>query len=233
MNLFKIEMMKIRLSSYLWAVFGIFISLQAMGIFFLFLGDYTPQEGELFTEWSGLYALSTALTIACFSIFSAGAGARMIVDEYCGKNAVTLFTYPVRRKKILNVKCIILLCITTGAAFISNTSVLGIMYITAKIFGIMPESSEGSFILPVLLAGLLSGIISSAIGIISSAAGWIKRSVMAAVICSLLIVCIVPNFIAGMPEHIVMTSFAAAVCSAFTAGGMYRFLAKGIERMEV
>ena len=45
MNLFKIEMMKIRLSSYLWAVFGIFISLQAMGILFLFLGIYTPQEG--------------------------------------------------------------------------------------------------------------------------------------------------------------------------------------------
>ena len=43
MNLFKIEMMKIRLSSYLWAVFGIFISLQAMGILFLFLGQGIPS----------------------------------------------------------------------------------------------------------------------------------------------------------------------------------------------
>ncbi|MCI8668664.1 MAG: ABC transporter permease [Lachnospiraceae bacterium] len=233
MNLFKIEMMKIRKSSYLWAVLGIYISLQAMGILFLFLGGDTPEEGDLFTEWNGLSALTTALTIACYSVFSAVAGARMIVDEYCGKNAVMLFTYPVRRKKILNVKCMIIMCITTGAAFVSNTAVLGVMYITAEIFGIMPRSSEVFLILQVLLSGFLSGIISFAIGIISAAVGWIKRSVMAAVICSLLIVCVIPNFIASMPEHTVLSILAAGICSALAAGGMYRFLSKGIEKMEV
>ena len=35
MNLYKLELMKIRLSTYLWAILGIFASLLALGILFL------------------------------------------------------------------------------------------------------------------------------------------------------------------------------------------------------
>ena len=37
MNLYKLELMKIKLSTYLWAIFGIFTSLLALGILFLFI----------------------------------------------------------------------------------------------------------------------------------------------------------------------------------------------------
>ena len=37
MNLCRLELMKIRLSTYLWAILGIFASLLALGILFLFI----------------------------------------------------------------------------------------------------------------------------------------------------------------------------------------------------
>ena len=74
MNLYKLELMKIRLSTYLWAAFGIFTGLLALGILFLFIpqmeaGGSASEEIEMFTNWNGLLALITALAFACFSIF--------------------------------------------------------------------------------------------------------------------------------------------------------------------
>ena len=37
MNLFKLELLKIKLSTYLWAIAGIFASLLALGVLFLII----------------------------------------------------------------------------------------------------------------------------------------------------------------------------------------------------
>ncbi|MBD5548332.1 MAG: ABC transporter permease [Lachnospiraceae bacterium] len=245
MELYRLEVKKIRLSAYLWGLLGMFASLLALGILFLFLGNSEPEDEVLFTSWSGLFAMSTALNVACFSIFSAVIAARIIVDEYCGKNAVLLFTYPVSRRTILNRKSIILIGFTTAVTFVSNILIIGGMYITARIFGIIPEltvgnlpngtigKSEWYLLISVLLSSFFAGILSSAIGMISAVIGWKKRSVMTTIICSLIIVCFVPNLIAGSLSHIVLVMFFSGVLFILAAYVMYQILAKGIERMEV
>ena len=69
MNLCRLELMKIRISTYLWAISGIFVSLLSIGILFLFIyrvegGIGTSEEAELFANWNGLLALTTALAFA-------------------------------------------------------------------------------------------------------------------------------------------------------------------------
>ena len=113
MNLFKLELLKIKLSTYLWAIAGIFASLLALGVLFLIIFQFemgasgTFDEENLFANWEGLLALTTALSFACFSIFSAVIAAKVIINEYCEKNAVILLSYPINRKSILKTKCII------------------------------------------------------------------------------------------------------------------------------
>ncbi len=73
MNLYKLELMKIKLSTYLWAIFGIFMSLLALGILFLFIfqietGRSGTSEEELFSNWYGLLALTTTLSFSLFSV---------------------------------------------------------------------------------------------------------------------------------------------------------------------
>lgn len=237
MNLYRLELMKIRLSTYLWAILGIFASLLTLGMLFLFIlqieGGDASTETELFASWSGLLALTTALAFACFSILSAVIAAKVIVSEYCGKNAVVLLCYPVNRKAMLGTKCLIVGGITTAAASISNTLVIGMMYISAHVFGIVPQMNTEYFVFTVLLSSFLMGILSSAVGIISAAFGWKKRSAIAAIVGSLIMVCVSANCITISPGSIVWVMLAMSAVFVVIADLIYRFLANGIEKMEV
>lgn len=238
MNLYRLELMKIRISTYLWAILGIFASLLTLGIFFLFIfqieaGGGASEDAELFANWNGLLALTTALAFACFSIMSAVIAAKMIISEYCGRNAVILLSYPVKRRTVLGTKCLIVSGITTVFAFISNTLVMGMMYISAHIFRIMPQMNTEHFLFIVLISSFLMGILSSAVGIISTAFGWKKRSVVVTIVCSLIMVCIFANCITISPGNIVWVMLAMGVVFVIIANFVYHVLANGIEKMEV
>ncbi|MDE7326711.1 MAG: ABC transporter permease [Lachnospiraceae bacterium] len=233
MDLYRLEWMKVRPSVYRVGALGIFAGLLAMGITFLIIGKYEGGEEVLFCSWNGLISLIMALTVACFGVFCSVISAKVIVEEYCGKKAVTLFTYPVSRRKILKVKCRIILWFTVSSAFVSNISVIGLMYITARIFGLMPEGGSWYLIVTVVGASFIAGILSFEIGMAAAVIGWKKRSIMATVLSAVIIMCFVPNVIARFPDYIFATVLAAAVVFGLAAKAMYRILMDGIENMEV
>lgn len=239
MNLYKLELMKIRVSAYLLGILGIFVSLSALGILFLFifrmeLGQSgISEEGELFADWNGLLALVTALAFCCFSVLASVIAAKVIISEYCGKNAVILLSYPVKRKTILGAKCLILCGITTGFASLSNVLALGVMYVTAHIFRIAPQMHTEHFVLTVLCSSILMGVLSSSLGIISSLSGLKKRSSTAAIVCALIIVCAVVNVITVSPENITLVMLAISTVFAAIAYLIYHILINKIEQMEV
>lgn len=239
MNLYRLELMKIRLSTYLWAVAGIFLSLLALGILFLFIYQIEAgesgisEEAELFANWNGLLSLTTALAFACFSILSAVIAAKVIIDEYCGRNAVILLSYPIERNAILRVKCLTVCGITTISALISNILVVGMMYVTAHIFGIVPQMNTEHFIFTVFLSSMLMGLLSSAVGIISTAFGWKKHSMVVTIVCAVIIVCVVTNIITVSPGNIIWVMLAMNAVFAVIADFIYHILANGIKKMEV
>lgn len=239
MNLCRLEMMKIRLSAYLWAAAGIFVSLLSLGVIFLFIFQMEKgeagisEEMELFGNWNGLFALTTALAFAGFSIFAAVAAAKVIVSEYCGKNAVVLLAYPVSRKAVLFVKCLFVCGSTVLFGSVSNILVICIMHVAAQTFGIVPQKNTEYFIVTVFLSSILMGIVCSAVGMISAAFGWKKRSVIAAVVCSLVIVCASANWIAAFPNHITWILLGMCIVFVVIAGFSYYMLADRIEKMEV
>ncbi|MBD5538030.1 MAG: hypothetical protein HDQ99_20730 [Lachnospiraceae bacterium] len=239
MNLYILEMKKIRFSTYLWAILGIFVSLLTLGILFLFIFHIEkgqsgiPEEVELFANWNGLLALTTALAFVCFSVLSAVIAAKVVVSEYCGRNAVILLSYPVERKALLETKCLLVCGITTISAFISNIFVVGIMYVTSHIFGIVPQMNTQHFVLTALISSILMGISSSAVGIISTAVGCKKRSVIATIVCSLIIVCVLTNFITVSPRNIIWVMLAISTVFVVIANVIYHILANRIEKMEV
>ena len=239
MNLGRLELMKIRLSTYLWSILGIFVSLLSFGILFLFIfqieagGSGTSEEAELFANWNGLLALTTTLAFACFSILAAVIAAKVIIREYCGRNAVILLSYPVNRKAMLGTKCLLVSVITTISAFVSNTLVMGIMYISAHIFGIMIQMNTKYYFFTVLFSSFLMGILSSAVGMIATGFGWKKRSVAATIVCSLIIICVLANCITISPRNIISVMLVISVVFVIIANFVYHVLANGIERMEV
>ena len=84
MRYYKLEQQKLRPATYRWAVLGIYLSVQLMGMFFLFIpkleGLPAGRVGDaMFSTWSGLLGLTTALHFACFSVFAATLAAKLVV----------------------------------------------------------------------------------------------------------------------------------------------------------
>lgn len=238
MNLCRLELKKIRLSTYLWAILGIFVCLLTLGILFLFIfqlegGNSTSDEAKLFTNWDGLLALITALAFSCFSIFSAVLAAKVIISEYCGKFALIILSYPVRRKTIFHAKSLVVTGITIVSAFIVNTLVIGIMYISARVFRVMPQMSTEHFHRTVMISSFLMSILSSATGIISTTFGWKKHSITAAIVCALIMVCVLVNCITISPSSIIWVMSTISTVLVVIAAIVYHILANGIEKMEV
>lgn len=166
MRYYKLEQQKLRLAAYRRAVLGIYLSVQLMGIFFLFIPKLEElpagqAEDAMFSTWSGLLGLTTALHFACFSISAATLAAKLVVREYCGAGAEVLLSYPVARRRILGAKCAVFCTMTVAAAALCNSVTMGGMYLASRLFQAPPQMDIAGFPLVVLLVSLLVGVLSA------------------------------------------------------------------------
>ena len=66
--------------------------------------DPTDADIALFSSYDFLFNLNHLLGMMAFSILGTVMGARFIVEEYSGRRAILLFSYPLSRKKLMGVK---------------------------------------------------------------------------------------------------------------------------------
>lgn len=144
-----------------------------------------------------------------------------------------LFAYPVGRRAVLRAKCLLSCGITAGAACISNLLSIGVIHVFAKVFRAVPEWEGWNFTVQILAASVFLGVSSSSVGMVAALAGWRKGSGVAAVVCSVLLVCCTANFVSVAPKQIAGVMAVFGCMSAAAAGVAYHLLAHGIEQMEV
>jgi len=118
-KLIKLELEKNKISSYIVASFLILI----FGFGVCFLTAYIPQieqsqqmiqirggvslptDLSMFSQWNNFISLISIVFVAAFGVLSAIMHAKFTVEEYTGKRAILLFSYPIKRSKILFAKC--------------------------------------------------------------------------------------------------------------------------------
>lgn len=237
MNLYRLELKKIKIATYLWAMFFIYIGILTLSVCMLLIvwieGADNIEKTDLFTSWLGMLSLTTALSFACYGIFSAVIAAKVIVAEYCGKIAAVLLTYPIMRRQILETKCLLVCALTTVSTLISNLSIVGIVYVLSSILQISLRMDARHFIALIMCVSIFVGIQCSALGLISSGIGMKKRSMMTTIVSALLIICLTANLIAVSPKHIVFVMLAMTIFFVVIACCVYRALAYGVSRLEV
>jgi len=118
-KLINLELERNKIRSYIVASFLILI----FGFGFCFLTAYIPQieqsqqmiqirggvslptDLSMFSQWNNFISLISILFVAAFGVLSAIMHAKFTVEEYTGKRAILLFSYPIKRSKILFAKC--------------------------------------------------------------------------------------------------------------------------------
>ena len=185
-KLMKLELKRNNIKTYLIASVSIFVVMTG----FLYLFAYAPHvapdpELNMFSGYSNIISLFSVLNMAVFATLSATMYTRFIIEEYKDKRAVLLFSYPVRRDKILLSKLLVVFLFTVLAMTASNLLSFGILAVSESFSPLVADTWTLATVLAVLKASLIMSVAAAAIGIIATGIGFIKKSVPATIISGL------------------------------------------------
>lgn len=238
MKLIKLELRRTDFKGYLLAAAGIFAFCLIMTFAFPLLpkledGSVREADALLFATWKGVLLPVSGLIMSCFAVLGGAMAARLVVTEYTGKNALLLFSYPVKRKSVLKAKCTLLWGFIFTATFLCETLCFLVVGMMANVFHFMPETFGTPEIGRVLTAGVVLGVMAASIGQISMRIGFWKKSLVASVVTSVILICPVTNlFMLGADSGLwIMIGIMTVTLAAGL--GCYVGLTNKIENMEV
>ncbi len=194
--------------------------------------DPADSDAELFGSYNFVIGLTFVVMMGIFSMISATMSSKFIVDEYRGKKAILLFSYPISRKNVMKTKMLLVFLFTFVSMLISGTAILMVFMITESFVPISKDSISLRLILTSIIYLIGYALIASFCGIVSSWIGFKKKSVIATIVASCIIMVI-------MCQIAAMTFFAgAAMLLLLTGMGIVTFFAvknmlDQVQKMEI
>ena len=104
--------------------------------------DTADTDTEMFMSYGFIIGLGNIICMAIFSIMSSVMASKFIVDEYTGKKAILLFSYPVDRKKILDAKIIMVFSYTAISMLVCNGIAITVFLSTESLFPLCQDSID-------------------------------------------------------------------------------------------
>ena len=149
--------------------------------------DPVETGEELFTTYFGLSVMNGTLAMAFFSILLAVLGAKLIVEEFTGKKAYLLLSYPVSRGKILGAKLILAVGYAAGAMAVLGSGAMLLFFLTEQFIPLCPDQLNPDTVLKSVGILFLCILMAVELGIFAVWIGYVKRSAAAAVVASVIL----------------------------------------------
>lgn len=212
LKLIKLELKRNNLRTYILA--GIISCVVLLGFIYLFAVAAQEEDtiGNLvFREYANLFRLNMIISLVIFSCMSAIMNSRLILDEYSGKRAVLLFSYPISRSKILSAKLILVFAFTSISMLISTSIVYIVFSITESVSPIVVQDVMTMEVLIEVLKLLVIAVLAhGGIGIVSLRLGFIKKSLPTTMISAIILSAIYGN-VAVSANGILPTFFISGI----------------------
>ena len=221
-TLMTLEMKKNNVKPYLLGALGITIAM--FGFLYLFAG---VEEEELST-YADVIMIVTILNMASYCILSAVMFSRFVIEEYKGKRAILLFSYPVNRVKVLFAKVLLVCGFVFIFSLISNFIVFGFFNITEYFLPLVHEGELHQTIVNSILLIIIESFLAIAISLIAMAIGIWKESVPATIITAVVICSMISNL--GTSPLLLLIGTCFILLIALIALG---FAVKKVEHIEV
>lgn len=233
MNLMRLEFRKVPMKAYIMASLIIWISMLG----FIYLFAYAPRidpdpDMQVFAGYDNLVVLFGAFNMAVFCTMASVMYTKFIINEYGGKRAVLLFSYPVSRSKVLLAKIYSVSLFAITSMLATYLSILVIFSMTERFFPIVNDEFTLAILVKVIkLAGIFP-ITAAAISIISVGIGFIKKSVPATILSAILLSSLLCNIMMNtLRSESSALVFAGMSCLSGIA--VIFLLLKNINTMEV
>lgn len=195
LKLIKLEIKKFKLYGELR---GVAVSyLYILGLV-LMVSFSIGQDGKYENIIVSNFEMIRILSEATFLIYSSSILAKLVVDEYKNKTIMTMFMYPINRKKLIAAKMIIVWMFTFLSIILANLIIGGILILINDNFRqIWTDKLTTNLILKIVLNNICITFFTSFISFIPLIFGMIKKSVSSTVISSFIVTMIVSSIGAG------------------------------------
>ena len=150
--------------------------------------DAADTDAEMFMSYDFIVGLDNIVSMAVFSIMSAAMASKFIVEEYAGKRAIMLFSYPIDRKKLIDTKIITVFSYTVISMLLCNGISLTIFFVTESLFPLCPDTIDIGLILNCISSMLCYSLSAGLLGIISLWFGFRKKSTIVTIISACIVV---------------------------------------------
>ena len=185
LKLIKLEIKKFKLWNYWKAVSVCNISFIALLSMMLFVE--IDDEKMPFESFGMAASVIGAMVRTTFTIFASIIIVKLIIDEYKNKSIDVLFSYPIKRKKIISAKLTIVLVFTFVNVLSSTLFLEGLVYLADLNFNILPGVIKSGEISRELLTAFMNAIATAGISLIPLLFGMLRKSATATIVSSIFI----------------------------------------------
>ncbi len=233
-RLIKFELKRNSLKTYHIAV----VIITVVILSFLYLLAAIPQidtadtDTEMFMSYGFIIGLGNIISMAIFSIMSSVMASKFIVDEYTGKKAILLFSYPVDRKKILDAKIIMVFSYTAISMLVCNGIAITVFLSTESLFPLCQDSIDITLLWDCIFSVLCYSLMSALMSLVATWFGFMKKSIIVTITSACVIVSILCQII-GMTLFIRPVIIAILAVTLMIAIAVWINLHNQVEKMEV
>jgi ABC-type transport system involved in multi-copper enzyme maturation permease subunit len=180
-NLIRLELKKNNIKPYLLGVLGITIVM--FGFLYLFAG----VDDEELSTYADVTMLVSSLSMASYCVLGAVMFARFAVEEYKGKRAILLFSYPISRAKVLLAKVMIVCGFVFVFSLLTNLIVFGFFNVSEYFAPLLHEGELSRMLASTMLLSGINGFLAIAVSLIALAVGLWRESVTVTIITAVVI----------------------------------------------
>jgi len=223
----------------IYVISSIITSIIMLGFIYLFA--YAPHidpdpDLKIFASYNNIISLFSMLSMAVFATLSSIMYTRFVIDEYKEKRAILLFSYPVKRAKILFAKLAVIFLFTMLAMSICNLMAFGIFGVSESIYPFVVGTLSAQTMLRAAKVTGIMAITAAEIGIMAMGIGFIKKSVPTTIVSAVLLSSVFCNIMFNSTMDINKSDIASIIfmCITVIAGSVVTIaLMKKVNRMEV
>ncbi|MBB4826490.1 ABC-type transport system involved in multi-copper enzyme maturation permease subunit [Sporosarcina luteola] len=137
-------------------------------------------------SYKDFFVLVTLLTNITFIILGGVILSRVVISEFRSKTINVLFTYPIRRKKLMLSKLLLVFTMTTGAIFLGTWIMQGLTYFLQPAIGLFEGTFSKQELFATLPKTITNAIMMAAIALIPLFFGMRKKSTSATITSAVL-----------------------------------------------
>jgi ABC-type transport system involved in multi-copper enzyme maturation permease subunit len=228
-RLMSLELKKNNIKPYLLGVLGITIAM--FGFLYLFAG----VDDEELSTYSDVIMLVSSLIMASYCVLGSIMFARFAVEEYKGKRAILLFSYPVSRVKVLLAKVVIVCGFIFVSLLLTGLIVFGFFHISESFAPLMHEGGLGQMLADAMLLSVINGFLAVSVSMIALAAGLWRESVPVTIVTTVVICSVFSSvFTQAVMNSLTNIGFMAVIVAAIAvvAVGVFGLATKKVTTME-